>query len=409
MLLSLLQRLMALASLALLAAGAYYLWTWWDLREAVEAGRVVEHDFDWRLWLGGGLLAWSLLGRTPVLWLLGRKGDDGDRMKRLPGERVESSTSAALHMETTGPVDAPALVFVHGWGMDASTWYDARRRLSERYRVFAFDLAGLGRSKGPMDGRYSLERFADDLLTILGEIGMRKAVLVGHSIGGMIIQTLCRRHPELLGRKVLGVVLENTTHTDPSRSTVLGPALAAMKPLLIPLMKLDVLLSPLVWLMNWQSYLSGSTHVAMRLGGFGTRPTRAQLDQVARLATRNPPSVQAKGNIAMMRWDATDDLPRLAVPTLVFIGGRDLVTVPAAGEAIAAGAPEAIASRQGAAGHMGPLELADSYNTAIASFADEVFTRGAAWADRSAPAKLGPREEPRTIPRPPEQPTSGPA
>jgi pimeloyl-ACP methyl ester carboxylesterase len=411
MLLQLFQRLMVLVSLALFAAGAYLLWSWWDLREALDAGRIVEGDFDWRLWIAGALLALSLLGRVPVLWLLGRAGDDAARLNRLPGEPVRTPDGAVLHTEATGPVDAPVLVFVHGWGMDASTWHDARVRLATRYRVIAYDLAGLGNSKGPGDGRYSLERFADDLATVLDRLAPRRAIVIGHSIGGMIIQTFCRRHPQLLGGQVLGVVLENTTHTDPSQTTILGRLLGALRPVLIPLMWLDVVLFPIVWLMNWQSYLSGSTHLAMRFGGFGTRPSRAQLDQVARLATRNPPQVQAKGNIAMMRWEGAGDLGQIRVPTLVFAGGRDLVTVPRAGEALARWIPTATLRPMSQAGHMGPLELADAYNAEIARFADEVFTRGAAWADRRPPAVApGPTGETRSIPpASPHAPDPGPA
>src|SRR5690606_25155484 len=109
---------------------------------------------------------------------------------------------------------------------------------------------------------------------------------------------------------------------------------ALQKPVIEPMMWLDMWLSPLVWLLNWQSYLSGSTQLAFRLAGFGARPPRAQLNQAALLATRNSPKIQAKGNMAMFRWEVTGDLPRLRLPTLVFTGGRDVVTLPQAGEAI---------------------------------------------------------------------------
>lgn len=295
MLLQVFQRLMALISLALLAAGGYLIWSWWDLRRTLEAqGVAYEDEAGWRLWAGVALLAVSFLGRTPVLWLLARKGDDGDRLRRPEGRTVETPTGARLHVEETGPADAPALVFVHGWGLDAGTWREARLMLAQRYRVIAFDLAGLGKSKGPRGGVYTLEGFADDLRSVVQDAAPRQAILVGHSIGGMTLQTFARRHPAALGTEVAGLVLENTTHTDPTRTTVLGKALYAMKPVLAPLMKLDIALAPLVWAMNWQSYLSGGTHVAMRFGGFGTRPTRAQLEQVALAATRNHPAVQAR-------------------------------------------------------------------------------------------------------------------
>jgi pimeloyl-ACP methyl ester carboxylesterase len=383
MLLQIFQRLIALVSLAVLVAGGYLLWSWWDIHQALEAGRAFGPDPEWRLWLGGALLALSFLGRIPWIWLLSRGGEDAQRLRRSPGAAVRTPNGAVLHVEEHGPADAPALVFVHGWGMDGSVWWDARRALANRFRIIIFDLAGLGRSKGPPDGRYSLDRFAEDLGAVLDQAAPRQAILVGHSIGGMILQTFARQRPDALGGQVMALVLENTSHTDPSGTTILGRPLQAMKPVLELLMRLDVVLFPLVWLMNWQSYLSGSTHVAMRVGGFGTRPTRAQLEQVARLATRNSPAVQAKGNLAMMHWDATPDLRRLRIPTLVFIGGRDLVTVAQAGETIVAEAPQARPERQARAGHMGPLELSDAYNEAIADFADQIFTRGAAWADRA--------------------------
>ncbi|WP_374471368.1 alpha/beta fold hydrolase [Phenylobacterium sp.] len=402
MLLSIYQRLAALISLAVLAAGAGFIWSWFRLREVLAAypDDLIDSQ-EWRLWTGGLLIAVSFLGRLPVGLLLGERSDDGARLVRGPGEMVDTQDGARLFVEQSGPPDAPVLIFVHGWGLDAGVWWEARRMLSDRYQVVTYDLAGLGRSKPYRDRRYSLDRFADDLMALVSRACPRKVILVGHSIGGMTVQTFCRRYPETLGRQVVGVVLENTTHTDPLRTTALGEGLESLEPVIKPVMRLDVWLQPLAWLMNWQSYLSGMTHLAMRFGGFGTRPTKAQLEQVSRAVTRNSPAVQAKGNIAMMEWGVTEDLPQMRIPALVFVGGSDLVTVAQAGETIARRMPQARAVHVGDAGHLGPMELADEYNAAIARFADEVFTRGA----RSADAALGrepwpsePLGEPRAFP-----------
>jgi len=386
MLLSLVHRLFALISLIVLAVGVYLAWSWWRLydRLAPAPGESVDTQ-AWRLGIGLALVALSVFGRPLMTWLLGRSGEDAERLRRRPRQALQTSSGAELSVEREGPADAPAIVLVHGWGMEAGFWWEARRRLSGRFQVIAYDLAGLGRSKPPRDKGIRMERFADDLATVVREAAPRKVILVGHSIGGMTVLTFCRRHPEMLSRQVVGVVLENTTADNPFRTTALGNLLYAARPLLRPLMWLDVWLQPLVWAMNWQAYLSGSTHLGMRLSGFGARPTRAQLEHVSLDTTRNSPAILAKGNLAMMEWRIEDELPQIRVPALVFIGSRDLVTTPRAGEAIAWRLPHARPERVENAGHMGPLEFAGAYNAAIEVFADEVFTQGA----KSADAPLG--------------------
>jgi pimeloyl-ACP methyl ester carboxylesterase len=373
----LLQRLFALFSLAILAGGGYLVWSWWDVNHD---DLTLNDGQDWRLYTGAALLAWSLLGRFILPLILAHGGAGHGRMKRSTGREIAGPDGATVRVESYGPAHAPPLIFTHGWGMDSTIWHEAKQTLSQRFRVVVWDLPGLGKSSPPKDGHIALERYAADLRRIVEDVG-GPAVLVGHSIGGMIVQTYGRLFPETLGREIAGIVLENTTHTEAHRTTVIGGLVQALRPLVEFLMRLDVWLQPLVWLMNWQSYLSGSTHLAMRLAGFGTQPTRAQLDQASLLATRNSPAVQAKGNLAMMHWGVTDSLPQLRVPALVFIGGRDIVTLPQAGERIAELLPQATLLPVREAGHMGPVELASIYNSVIAEFADRVFTAGALRAD----------------------------
>ncbi len=116
----------------------------------------------------------------------------------------------------------------------------------------------------------------------------------------MTIQTLIRHNPEVQGR-VAGLVLLDTTYTNPLRTMILsGLATALQRPLLEPAMKLVIAFQPLAWLSKWQSYLSGSAHLSHRLG-FGKYATRTQLDHASLLSTRNPPGVMARGDLAMFR------------------------------------------------------------------------------------------------------------
>ncbi|MEZ2224331.1 hypothetical protein [Rhizobium sp. RCC_161_2] len=98
-----------------------------------------------------------------------------------------------------------------------------------------------------------------------------------------------------------GIVLFNTTYTNPLRTVVLSPLFRLLRwPLIEPALWLQIILMPIAWLMSWQSYLSGWTHLTARLG-FGRHATRSQLGRVAWFMTVNSPSIQARGDLAMFR------------------------------------------------------------------------------------------------------------
>ena len=365
--------LAGLLSWAILAGGAYLLWSWGhgEIIRDVD-GDLLRVREDWRLWVGLALAAWSFGGgRWLMLLLLARRDQEPTRPRRLSGDLVSGASGSTLYVERTGPVEAPTVILTHGWGLDSTIWGYLTSRLSQRRRLVRWDLPGLGRSKLAGDGALGLSDLAADLRGLVEEAGGR-VLLVGHSIGGMTIQTFAREHPEVFTRAVAGVVLLNTTHTNPLRTMILSGLVQALRwPVLEPLFRLTIWLQPLAWLSAWQSYLSGSAHLANRLG-FGRYVTRSQLEHTTLLATRNPPGVQAKGNLAMFRWDVTPDLPRLTAPTLVVAGDVDIVTKAEAGRTIAAAAPQARLEIVSGVNHMGFLERHDAYADLIEAFADTV-------------------------------------
>jgi len=251
----LLVRLFNLVSLAILAAGV------WLIVDYVERARTIRALFPdgshhaplELLGWGLGLLAWSFLGGIGMRFVLGRGGDLHGPYGRGEGRLIEAGDGARLWVEAHGDAHAPALILTHGWGLDSTVWREAKRELSRRYRVIVWDLPGLGRSRLAPDGKITLERLAENLGEVL-KLADGPAVLVGHAMGGMIVQTFCRRHPQALGVQVAGVVLENTTATDPVRTTFLATLLGAIEgPVLRPLLRLEIAASPLMRLVNWQS------------------------------------------------------------------------------------------------------------------------------------------------------------
>ena len=361
---------LSLASLAILGAAGYLLWSWHEGYWVLDA-HGVDHQLHepWRLWTAVGLLAWSLLGRFVMTPLLAKPDKDPTRPERGDPQMISSPTGSTLYVEVHGPQEAPPVILTHGWGLDSTIWYYLRRHLATRFRVIVWDLPGLGRSRAANGQAIDLSHFAQDLKAVLALTGGKPTVLVGHSIGGMTIQTLVRDHPDVL-ESVAGLVLVNTTYTNPLRTMVLGGLAQALRwPLLEPLFRLTIWLQPLAWLSAWQSYLSGSAHLANRIG-FASQVTRSQLEHNTLLATRNPPGVSARGNLAMFRWDAAGALQAIAVPTLILAGDSDLVTKCEASQTLARATPGSRLEVISDANHMGFLERSEIYNAQIARFCE---------------------------------------
>jgi pimeloyl-ACP methyl ester carboxylesterase len=367
--------LLSLVSLALLAAAIYLAWNWYEGYDVIYRDGSVRHfrGESWRLYTALGLIGWSFLGRFVVLMFI-PAGRDEPREERGSASAATAPDGSALRVETFGAASGPTIVLTHGWGLNSTAWWYTKQALGDRFRMVVWDLPGLGRSKSPKDGKFTIDRFAEALGAVVRSTGTGPVLLVGHSIGGMTTQTFWRACPEALRRQVAGIVLVDTSHENPLRTMWLSPLWQALRwPLIEPMLWLTILLSPLVWLSSWQGYLSGSNQLAMRLTGFGRFATRGQVDFTARLACKGSPGVQAKGNLAMFRWKATEVLPGIDVPVLVLTGTSDIVTLPSASDVIARAAPRARLIRVEGAGHMGFMERSDVYNAAIGAFADEVF------------------------------------
>src|SRR3989442_10700990 len=90
----------------------------------------------------------------------------------------------------------PALVFVHGWSCDRSFWEAqmASPTLARGRRLLAVDLPGHGESDKPAI-HYTMDLFARAIASVLDDAGVRRAVLVGHSMGTPVIRQFYRLHP----------------------------------------------------------------------------------------------------------------------------------------------------------------------------------------------------------------------
>ena len=116
-----------------------------------------------------------------------------------------------LHYETEGA--GPPVLFMHGYTSTIALWRDQIPVLSPHYRLICMDLRGHGESEGTDIDGYNLAALAGDALAVLDQEGVERAVIVGHSMGGMVAQELLARH----GDRVGAAVFSSTTCKAPPR------------------------------------------------------------------------------------------------------------------------------------------------------------------------------------------------
>ena len=390
-------------SLALLVAGGFLLYQWYSVRRdapdeiaatdiapahaerglspassdvasddsAAVAAAQRRKAREYALFIAGlGLLMWGLGGGlTPaVLWR--PSGDAPPAQVEGVTHRLERPDGTTIVAEVLGPADAVPLVLTHGWGLDHNEFCYLKDALAAEYRLIVWDLPGLGRSTGPRNKDWSLEKLAQDLHAVIGLAGGRPAILVGHSIGGMILLTYCRLFREALGSRVSGLVLAQSTYTNPVQTTSLATLYAALqKPVLEPLCHLMIWFSPLVWLLNWLSYFNGSAHRSTHRSAFSGNESREQLKFLTRYYVAAWPAVVARGMLGMFRYDASDVLPLIQIPTLVIAGDRDTTCQPAASAAMAAAIPRSDLVTLESSKHCGLFEHHEEFRRVLTGFA----------------------------------------
>ncbi|MEU9886766.1 alpha/beta hydrolase [Sphaerisporangium sp. NPDC051011] len=100
-----------------------------------------------------------------------------------------------------GDPEAPPVVLLPGRGSDHTSWDEAIGQLAASWRVYAPDLRGHGQSEWP--GDYALESMRDDVVALLDHLGVQRAALVGHSLGGVVAVLIAEEYPDRVARMVL--------------------------------------------------------------------------------------------------------------------------------------------------------------------------------------------------------------
>jgi pimeloyl-ACP methyl ester carboxylesterase len=274
-----------------------------------------------------------------------------------------------LFVESHGSADLPTVVLVHGWSLNSNQWVYLQSEWREILRMVTWDLAGMGRSTPPRNHDYSIDKMAHDLRAVIEESDADSVVLLGHSIGGMVILKFCQLFPELLGTKVSKLVLVHSTYTNPLKTMAFGKQLLAIQKWIIePLIYVQIYTWPLIWIADYLCYMNGSLHWSLQRTGFAGKATRQQVDFVARFYANDSPAVLARGALGMLAFDGTGAFPLIKIPVLVVGAEQDPLTNIEASRTIAKEISSAKLLVFDPAKHFGLIEYHQDFAKQTAAF-----------------------------------------
>lgn len=289
----------------------------------------------------------------------------------VPGHELTavSADGARIHVEVHGAENAPAVVLVHGWTCSTAFWAAQIRALSATFRVIAYDQRGHGRSEAPPEpAGYGTRALADDLEAVLAATLApgEKAVLVGHSMGGMTLMAAAGRAGV---REHAAAVLLCSTGSSRlvAESTVVPLRAGALRTRLTR--RVLGARSPL-------GPVTPLSRRALKYATMGPGSAPDRVDVCARIVHACPRVVRYRWAHVLDELHLDAGLGEFAVPTAVIAGTADRMTPVAHARRIAAALPHCLGLTElTGVGHMTPVEAPEVVTRRIAELAETYVVR----------------------------------
>ncbi len=236
-------------------------------------------------------------------------------------------------------------LLIHGWTANLHRWDKQIEFLSKYYRVVAVDLRGHGESSKPLDVPYNIREYTADMIKLMDKLNIEKAIVAGHSMGGMIAQMLYFNQKP----RVEGLILVGTTS-----KVVDNFAMKFNTSLAIFLMKV--------------SYSLGYKIVLGR--AFSNLTPKEEKEKHIREGLETVPKYVAINSFSdfVKNFDTRSKLKEITVPTLIIVGENDRMLPPRMSQFLHHNIRDSELSVIPDAGHEVMLEAPDEVNKAIDTF-----------------------------------------
>ena len=263
-----------------------------------------------------------------------------------PARHLRCAPPTAPRIDIHGPLDAPAVVLIHGLGLNRALWAATTPALT-RFRVLTYDLLGHGQTPSPPGTAPTLADLTRQLAGLLDDLRLPGAALVGFSMGGMVARHFAQTHPA----RVTALALLNTPHARAPEAQAAVSARVTEARTIGPAATVEAALAR--WFTD-----------AFR----GTNP--AAMDLVRAWVLANDPATYPLYYriFADEVADVVAPVPALTCPTLVITGDQDYGNSPAMARAIAAEIAGAKVVLLPGLRHMALMEDPPAVNTPLADF-----------------------------------------
>lgn len=243
--------------------------------------------------------------------------------------------------------DGPALVLISGLGGLASFWNAFAGVCAPYFRVVTYDHRGVGGSSA-LDGPTTIAAMRDDLTGLLDHLGIETAVVLGHSTGGAIAQSLALAHPERVSRLVLSATF--------ARPCAYMRRLFAGRIELLDRLGIDAYRRHAVTLLNAPYWLDANDDTV-----------EAELAAAGR-SNPGDAAVVRERMFAVLGHDAQDLLDAIACPVRVVVAADDIVTPAYLSQRLANGIPGADLKVLPRGGHYAMRAEPELYRDAVLDF-----------------------------------------
>ena len=300
--------------------------------------------------------------RLAARWVRREPDADAERVLESPvytSHLLDTHDRGLINVVESGGELDPPIVLSHGVTLSVRTWfYQLEAFPKEGFRTIAFDHRGHGQSVLGEEG-HSIENLGRDVKTVLEGLDLRGAVLVGHSMGGVAVQSFVTAFPEVAAERVAGIVLLSTL-----AYTVFGSRPTRTK---VRMERMFNWAPDSQWL--WDAKNLG--FLAARIG-FGPHPHPSHVEVTRRMLGECPPETRREAPRALIGLDLTADLPSIRIPTLVIGGTADVLTPPGEARRMARLIPGARLELVKGGGHMLMFERTEEVDRLIVDFARSV-------------------------------------